>query len=54
MTKCNICGVGFTGETSSIVMCKHHSGNVHVGCCMDLCSWDKKPCNHAIGVFEKI
>lgn len=54
MTKCRICGTDFTGDTAAIVMCRHKGGNVHLGCCADLCSWDKKPCTNAVGVFEKI
>nr|MCK4929529.1 hypothetical protein [Nanoarchaeota archaeon] len=54
MTKCKICGVDFTQGTDSIVMCRHHGGNVHLGCCMDICSWEKTPCHHAVGVFQKI
>jgi hypothetical protein len=54
VTKCNICGVDFTGDTNTVVICKHKSGNVHLGCCTDLCSWDGKPCGHAVGVFEKV
>ncbi|MBN2051961.1 hypothetical protein JW756_00485 [Candidatus Woesearchaeota archaeon] len=54
MTKCRICGVDFTDQTNSIVMCRNKQGDVHLGCCLDLCSWDKKPCQHAVGVFEKI
>jgi len=54
MTTCKICNVDFTGDTGAIVMCRHKQGSVHLGCCSDLCSWDKKPCNNAVGVFEKI
>jgi hypothetical protein len=54
MTQCKICNVDFTGETSAVVMCRQKGGDVHIGCCTDLCSWDRKPCGHAVGVFEKI
>jgi len=54
MTQCKICNVDFTDQTTSIVMCKHKGGDVHFGCCIDLCSWDKKPCSNAVGVFGKI
>lgn len=54
MTRCRICGVEFTDGTDTIVNCRHHTGNVHLGCCMDNCSWNKKPCGNANGVFQRI
>ncbi|MBU1199083.1 MAG: hypothetical protein KKF46_01010 [Nanoarchaeota archaeon] len=54
MTNCRVCGQDFNDENSSLVICRHHEGNVHLGCCLDTCSWSKEPCHHCVGVFGKI
>ncbi|MBU1019876.1 MAG: hypothetical protein KJ847_01570 [Firmicutes bacterium] len=51
---CKICNNKFGEGSDSIVLCHHKDGPVHLGCCIELCSWDKKPCENAIGVYEKL
>ncbi|MEA2036734.1 MAG: hypothetical protein U9O94_04460 [Nanoarchaeota archaeon] len=52
--QCNICGGEFKGSPDSILLCGEKKGMVHLGCCIDNCSWDKQPCQHAQGVYEKL
>jgi len=52
--ECKVCSGEFGSSPDSIVVCGHKEGNVHLGCCMNNCSIDKKPCEHAIGIYEKI
>ena len=51
---CNICSGEFKGSPDSIVLCDFKDGMVHLGCCINNCSMDKKPCKHAIAVYEKL
>jgi len=50
---CKICGKDFK-ESDSLIICEHKGGIVHLGCCIDNCSWDNEPCKHSHGLFEKI
>lgn len=51
---CSICTSEFKESPDAVVICEHKQGAVHLGCCIDLCSMDKKPCGHAHGVYEKL
>jgi len=53
MTNCRICSVTFKDNPDKIVLCENYKGVVHLGCCSDRCSWDHKPCFHALGVYKK-
>jgi hypothetical protein len=53
MVTCKICGGSFKDGDDSVVMCAHHGGAVHMGCCIDNCSGDGMPCEHSHGVYEK-
>lgn len=53
MVHCKICGNDFK-KSDSLVICEHKGGIVHLGCCLDNCSWNKEPCKHSHGLFEKI
>jgi len=50
---CKICGKDFK-ESDSLIICAHKEGPIHLGCCVDGCSWDNQPCQHSHGMFEKI
>lgn len=54
MDGCRICKGNFQDSPDDIVLCGHHDGSIHLGCCVSLCSWDGKPCTHSKGVYEKI
>lgn len=54
MISCKICTGNFKDSKDSLVVCEHHDGVVHLGCCIDKCSWDKKPCQNAHGVYDKM
>jgi len=54
MVDCKICNSDFRHSPDSIVICDYHQGIVHLGCCIDKCSWDKKPCVHCHGVYDKL
>lgn len=51
--KCKICGNDFEDSSDDIIMCKHHKGAVHFGCCINNCSKEFKPCVHAIAQYVK-
>ena len=53
MVECKICSGQFDKSPDSIVLCKHKIGAVHLGCCVDNCSWDKQICEHAVGKYDK-
>lgn len=48
MSKCKVCSNVFNDSPDNLILCKHHDGLVHRGCCTDKCSWDGKPCEHCI------
>jgi len=50
---CKICSGEFENSPDNIVLCNHHNGAVHNGCCVDKCSGDNKPCEHCVGEFSK-
>ena len=54
MSQCGICQNHHDENTKTVVVCGHHKSTVHLGCCVDRCSFDKRPCQHAIGIFDKI
>jgi len=51
---CKICNGEFKNSPDSILLCEHKQGAVHLGCCLNNCSWNKQPCQHSIGTYEKI
>jgi len=53
MAICNICNGTFNDSPDSVVMCKHHAGAVHLGCCTDVCSEQGSPCEHSCGIYDK-
>ena len=53
MVDCGICKGNFRDSPDSVVVCDYR-GVVHLGCCIDHCSWDKKPCAHCQGVYDKL
>ncbi|MFH0978119.1 MAG: hypothetical protein V1837_02335 [Candidatus Woesearchaeota archaeon] len=52
--QCNICNGVFNNSPDSLVLCDFKDGIVHLGCCVDNCSIDKKPCKHAVSVYDKL
>ncbi|MFQ5474493.1 MAG: hypothetical protein ACE5DM_01525 [Candidatus Nanoarchaeia archaeon] len=53
MMTCKICAGQFDMSPDSRVLCENKDGVVHVGCCVDHCSQDGKPCRHALSKYEK-
>lgn len=53
MVKCMMCGGDFKESPDNLVMCGHHRGPVHMGCCVNNCSGQKMPCEHSQAVFKK-
>jgi len=53
MVNCKICTGQFNTSPDSVVLCSHKEGTVHLGCCINNCSWDKQICEHAIGKYDK-
>ena len=53
-TKCRICKEGFEKSPDKLIICKFKKGAVHFGCCISKCSMDNQPCEHMIGMYEKI
>ncbi len=51
---CNICDDEFQNSPDSIVLCKFKEGVVHLGCCINNCSMDNKPCEHALAIYDKL
>ncbi|HZX44822.1 MAG TPA: hypothetical protein VFF28_04020 [Candidatus Nanoarchaeia archaeon] len=51
---CNICNGDFEKSPDSVVLCKFKEGMVHLGCCVNNCSWDRKVCSNASAVYDKI
>jgi len=51
---CNICNGEFQNSQDSIILCKFKDGVVHLGCCINNCSMDNKPCEHALATYEKL
>jgi hypothetical protein len=51
---CRICSNNFHQSADSIVLCEFKTGFVHLGCCIDNCSMNKKPCGHSLAVYDKI
>lgn len=51
---CRICSNEMHNSPDPLILCSHKGGNVHLGCCINLCSQDKKPCCHALSVYEKL
>ena len=51
---CRLCSGHFDNSPDSIVLCNFKNGPVHLGCCINNCSWDNKPCHHALAVYEKL
>jgi hypothetical protein len=53
MLNCGICGGSFEASPDSMILCKHKDGAVHMGCCVDRCSWNRAPCENSVGVYQK-
>jgi len=53
MVKCKVCTGHFVESKDSVVLCNHHDGAVHMGCCTDRCSEHGEPCDHSHGVYHK-
>jgi len=51
---CNVCTWGFRESTDHVIVCKHHKGPVHLGCCRDRCLKNGKPCRHSIGMYKRV
>ncbi|MBR9705799.1 hypothetical protein GOV14_02070 [Candidatus Pacearchaeota archaeon] len=51
---CNICSGEFQSSPDSVVLCGFKDGLVHLGCCINDCSGDNKPCEHAIAMYDKL
>lgn len=52
--KCSICSGKLGGFPETLVFCGHKGGAVHLGCCISDCSWNKQPCEHSIGIYERL
>ncbi|MFH1916271.1 MAG: hypothetical protein ABIJ21_03325 [Nanoarchaeota archaeon] len=50
---CKVCTVPFTNDNQEVLLCGHHEGFVHVGCCTDVCSQHGTPCEHHVATFVK-
>lgn len=46
MDSCKMCKGDFHDSPDNLVLCEHHKGFVHYGCCVTNCSMDGKPCEH--------
>jgi len=53
MIVCNICSGRFEESPDPIVLCKHHDSFVHMGCCLERCSWNKALCVHSLCIYVK-
>ncbi|MBU0980380.1 MAG: hypothetical protein KJ709_06225 [Nanoarchaeota archaeon] len=53
MVKCKLCNNQFHNSPDSLVVCNHHGGPVHLGCCRDNCSEHNAPCEHAQGIYDR-
>jgi hypothetical protein len=51
---CRICEGNFELSPDKIVLCEHHVGFVHMGCCNYRCSKDGKICRHGKAVYSKL
>jgi hypothetical protein len=51
---CRICSGNFDLSPDSIILCKYKEGIVHLGCCVNNCSWNKQPCDNSLGCYDKI
>lgn len=51
--KCAKCEGGIHDSPDNLVLCAHHKGFVHMGCCMYDCSQDGTPCMHAMSIYRK-
>jgi hypothetical protein len=54
MDTCHICSSVFNDSPDDIILCKYREGIVHYGCCVDLCSLDKKPCANCVAQYKKV
>jgi len=53
MDSCKICSGAFQDSPDQLILCEHKEGFVHLGCCIDRCSMDGKPCEHSKGQYKK-
>jgi hypothetical protein len=54
VVECKICNGQFDTSPDSVILCDYKDSIIHLGCCVNNCSWDKKPCKHALSLYEKI
>jgi hypothetical protein len=47
-----MCKGNFHDSPDNLVLCEHHEGFVHHGCCIATCSQDGKPCMHAVKEYN--
>jgi len=52
--KCSICERSLFKNFDDIILCNYHEGPIHLSCCINNCSEDKRPCLHSHGEYEKI
>jgi len=52
--ECKICKGNFEESPDELLLCQHHQGAVHLGCCVSLCSMDGRPCGHCRAVYSKM
>jgi hypothetical protein len=53
MDNCKICTGDFKTSPDELVLCDHHDGMAHLGCCCYRCSMDGKPCVHGVAFYAK-
>ena len=54
VVQCRICCGEFKNSPDSVLICNFREGVVHLGCCIDKCSWSKEPCLHCQAVYQKL
>ena len=51
---CKVCSGKFRDSPDSLILCAHHDGLVHLGCCINRCSGHKSPCDHCASIYDKL
>jgi hypothetical protein len=51
--ECKICSGDFATSPDKLVLCEHHQGFTHMGCCSYRCSQDGKMCVHGKAMYTK-
>ena len=52
--QCKICSGDFKTSPDKVILCDNKKGSVHLGCCVNNCSMDQKPCEHSAGCYKKL